>query len=123
MTANPWCQALGIDQPKLESVAGHREATPFSLLLVALLERGEPMTLADVAARFEEAGIADRSRALLSLQRCRPARAPVYRDGELYYVDPHDDELDLSTCAASFARSTSTSPAGVSPNSDRRRRP
>lgn len=30
------------------------------------------MTLGDVAARFEEAGIAERSRALLSLQRCQP---------------------------------------------------
>ena len=95
MTSNDWCQTLGISPPKLEAVVGHREANTFTLLLVALLERGEPMALADVAARFEEAGIAERSRALLSLQRCKPGRPPVYRDGDLYHLDPHDDELDL----------------------------
>lgn len=95
MTSNDWCQTLGIVPPKLEAVAGHREANTFALLLVALLERGEPMTLVDVAGRFEEAGIAARSRALLSLQRCKPGRPPVYREGDLYHLDPHDDELDL----------------------------
>lgn len=95
MTPNGWCQTLGISPPKLEAVAGHREANTFALLLVTLLERGEPMTLADVAARFQEAGIAERSRALLSLQRCKPGRPPVYREGDLYHLDPHDDELDL----------------------------
>lgn len=95
MTSNVWCQTLGITPPKLEVIAGHREANTFTLLLVALLERGEPMTLAEVAARFEEADIAERSRALLSLQRCKPGRPPVYREGDLYHLDPHDDELDL----------------------------
>lgn len=90
-----WCQTLGISRPKLEAVAGHREANTFALLLVALLERGEAMTLAEVAARFEQAGIAERSRALVSLQRCKPARPPVYREGDLYHLDPYDDELDL----------------------------
>lgn len=95
MTPNRWCKTLGIAPPKLETVAGHREANTFSLLLVALLERGEAMTLDEVAARFEEAGIAERSRALLSLKRCKPARPPVYREGDLYHLDPYDDELDL----------------------------
>lgn len=90
-----WCRALRIDPPRLESVKAHREANTYSLLIVTLLERDAPMTLADVAARFEEAGIAERTRALQSLQRCIPARAPVYRDGDLYALDPHDDELDL----------------------------
>ncbi len=94
-STSDWCQTLGITPPRLEAVAGHREANTFALLLVALLERGEPMRLSDVAARFEEAGIAARSRALLSLQRCKPGRPPVYREGDLYHLDPHDDELDL----------------------------
>lgn len=93
--ANEWCRVLGIEAPKLEAVARHREANTFALLLVALLERGEPMTLDDVAARFEEAGIAERARARQSLARCKPGRPPVYRDGEQYHLDPHDDELDL----------------------------
>ena len=94
---NRWCQALGITPPSLDAVAGHSEANTFALLLVALLERGAAMTLADVAARFEQAGIAERSRALLSLQRCKPGRPPVYREGDLYHLDPHDDGLDLWT--------------------------
>jgi hypothetical protein len=92
---NAWCQALGIQPPRLEAVVGHREANTFALFLIALLERGAPMTLADVAARFEEVGIAGRSRALLSLKRCKPARPPAYRDGDLYHLDPHDEDLDL----------------------------
>ncbi len=92
---NHWCSALGITPPRLEAVASHREANTFSLLLVALLERGEPMSLAEVAVRFEVAGIADEKAALASLQRCKPARPPVYREGDLYHLDPHDDELDL----------------------------
>jgi len=95
VTTNDWCKVLGIAPPKLVALASHREANTFALLLVALLESGAPMTLADVAARFEEAGIAEHSRALLSLQRCKPGRPPVYRQGDLYHLDPHDAELDL----------------------------
>ncbi|MEX1363144.1 MAG: hypothetical protein AB1Z98_08465, partial [Nannocystaceae bacterium] len=92
---NAWCDALGIDVPSLDAVKAHREAKPYSLLLVALLERGEPMTLFEVAGRFAEVGIAPAERALLSLKRCKPGRAPVHRDGDRYALDPHDDELDL----------------------------
>jgi hypothetical protein len=67
----------------------------YSLLLVALLERGAPMTLEDVAVRFEEAGVAPGREALASLKRCKPARPPIYRDGDHYALDPHDDEADL----------------------------
>ena len=95
MATNEWCKTLGIEQPVLDTVKRHREASTYSLLIVALLERGEAMTLVDVADRFEEAGIAHRDRALLSLKRCRPGRAPIYRDGDFYSLDPHDDDLDL----------------------------
>ncbi|MBN1608961.1 MAG: hypothetical protein JW940_20205 [Polyangiaceae bacterium] len=92
---NRWCQTLGIERPQLEAVALHPEANAYSMLIVALLERGEAMTLEQVAHRFARAGIARASDALASLSRCRPARPPVYRDGDGYYLDPHDDELDL----------------------------
>lgn len=95
MTRNEWCQVLGIEQPSLVAAADHRDANSYALLLVALLERGQAMTLLDVAARFEELGIAERGRALLSLQRCKPARPPVYREGDHYHLDPYDAELDL----------------------------
>ena len=94
MTAH-YCESLGIPVPALESVVGHREASYYSLLIVALLENGEPMTLEEVARRFEEAGMAPADYALRSLTRCRPARAPVYRDGDMYALDLHDDDLGL----------------------------
>lgn len=95
MPPNPWCEQLDIAVPRLEAVKDHREANTFSLLLVALLEHGGPMTLREVAARFDEAGVAPFEAALLSLQRCKPGRAPVHRDGERYHLDPYDDDLDL----------------------------
>ncbi|MBI5446721.1 MAG: hypothetical protein HY900_36580 [Deltaproteobacteria bacterium] len=95
MKSRSYCQTLRIDVPDLRALKDHREANTFSLLLVALLERGEPMTLAEVARRFNAAGVAPEAAALASLQRCRPARPPVYREGDRYALDPHDDELDL----------------------------
>ena len=93
--SNPYCEILGIEVPSVEAVKDHPEASTYTLLIVALLERGGPMTLLQVADRFEEAGVASAEPALRSLKRCRPARAPVYRDGDDYGLDPHDDELDL----------------------------
>ena len=92
---NAYCEALGIEVPRLEKVKDHRAANSYALLIVTLLENGGAMTLAEVARRFEEAGVAPARHALHSLQRCRPDRAPVYRDGDLYALDPHDDELGL----------------------------
>ena len=73
----------------------HRDANYYSLLIVVLLERGEPVTLREAAQRFEEAGVAPAAQALASLQRCKPGRAPVYRDGDRYALDPHDAQADL----------------------------
>lgn len=95
MPHNAWCDALNIDVPSLEAVKDHREAKVYTLLIVALLERGRAMTLEEVAERFAEAGIAPTPKALRSLKRCRPARPPVYRDGDTYYLDAWDDETDL----------------------------
>ena len=96
MTArNAYCAALGIDPPTIDAAKSSPDANYYSLLLIALLERGEPMTLPDVARRFEEAGIAPAHEALASLKRCKPARAPIYRDGDRYALDPHDDEVSF----------------------------
>jgi hypothetical protein len=92
---NPYCDPLGIEVPRLERLRNHPEATTFSRLIVALLERGGPMTLAEVAERFEQAEVAPAADALRALRRCRPARPPVWRDGDQYALDPHDAELDL----------------------------
>jgi hypothetical protein len=92
---NPWCEALGIPVPRLEEACRRADANTYSLLIVALLERGAPLSLAEVARRFEEAGIATAERALAALKRCKPGRPPIYREGDLYAVDPHDQETDL----------------------------
>ncbi len=92
---NPYCEALGIEVPDLEHAARSRAASHYALLVAFLLERGGPVTLQEAAQRFEEVGVAPARRALASLKRCRPGRSPIYRDGELYALDPHDDETDL----------------------------
>jgi hypothetical protein len=94
-TANPYCQALGIPLPSIEAAWERPDANYFSLLIVALLERGEPITLVEAAQRFEQAGVASADSALASLQRCKPGRPPIYRDGDLYALDPHDHETKL----------------------------
>jgi len=94
-TTNPYCAVLGITVPSVEAAKDAPDANYYALLIVALLERGQAMTLPEVAERLEKAGVAQRRRALVSLKRCRPARAPVYRDGDLYSLDPYDDETDL----------------------------
>ncbi|MCP3978598.1 MAG: hypothetical protein GY716_04590 [bacterium] len=92
---NACCEVLGIDVPALDDVKDHREANTFARLIIALLESGRPMTLAAVAERFAVAGVAPAERSLLSLKRCRPARPPVFRVGDEYSLDPHDDDLRL----------------------------
>lgn len=92
---NRYCEVLGIEPPRLEGVKDHRGANTFSLLIVALLEAGGPLTLERVAERFERAGIAPFDQALRSLKRCRPGRPPVYREADLYALDPHASETDL----------------------------
>ena len=92
---NPYCDALGIKVPSLEVAKESRAANYYALLIVVLLERGEPVTLQEAADRFEEAGVAPAASALASLKRCKPGRSPIYRDDDLYALDPHDDEADL----------------------------
>lgn len=93
--SNAYCVALGIAVPRVEDAMRSADANFYSLLIVALLECGGPLTLEEVARRFEHAGVAPARAALASLKRCKPARAPVYRDGEHYALDPHDDEVSF----------------------------
>lgn len=88
-----WHEVAGIEKPDFKSVSGHREANTFARLILALLERGEAMTLDQVAQRWEDVGLASFERARLSLQRCKPARPPIYREDDSYFLDPFDSEL------------------------------
>jgi len=94
-TTNSYCEVLGIQVPDLEAAKDSRDSNYYALLIVVLLERGEPVTLQEAAQRFEEAGVSSAESALASLKRCRPGRSPIYRDGDLYALDPHDVEADL----------------------------
>ena len=91
---NAWCERLGISVPSVAATRTHPAANTYALLIVTLLEHGRPMTLDQVALWFETSGVVSADEAYLSLARCRPARPPVYRDGDRYAIDPHDDELD-----------------------------
>jgi hypothetical protein len=99
---NTYCAALRIETPSLARVRDHPEAGTYALLIVALLEHGGPMTLGEVAGRFQQVGVQPACAARLSLKHCRPARAPVYRTGDTYELDVHDDELDLCCSGSAF---------------------
>ena len=92
---NPYCDALGIAVPSVQKAARSRDACSYSLLIAVLLERGGPVTLEQAAQRIAAATGDDAKDVLASLKRCKPARPPIYRNGDLYELDPHDDEADL----------------------------
>ena len=111
--SNRYCRTLDIEVPRFEDVVGRREANNFGLLVTALLERGGPMTLEQVARRFEDAGVASFQRALASLRRSRPATRPIHRDGDLYELDPHDEEARLWTIRLELWHQPKEAPAPV----------
>jgi hypothetical protein len=113
---NRYCEVLRIPVPRLERAKDSADANYYSLLIVALLERGEPITLEEAAKRFEEAGIAPIERALASLKRCKPGRPPIYREGESYALDPHHHEVDLWAFRLGLRPAKSPSLSIVRPN-------
>jgi hypothetical protein len=94
-TGNIYCDALGISAPSVEKAAQSRDACSYGLLIAVLLERGGPVSLEQAAERIAAAGVGEAESVLASLKRCRPARPPVYRNGEQYELDPHDEEASL----------------------------
>ncbi|WP_438035634.1 hypothetical protein [Sorangium sp. So ce204] len=78
---NRYCERLGIAVPRVEDVAAQGAAKLFHLMIVALLERGAPMTLDDIAERLESAGVlAETGDLAYSLKKAWHGMAPVYRD-------------------------------------------
>lgn len=73
--ANMYQEVLKLPGARLEDVKDRPEASHYSLLIVALIEHGGPMTLPEVAARFAAAGVAPLEVALdgLRVPRRRPA--------------------------------------------------
>ena len=54
---NRYCERLGIKVPRLEDSLAKRDARLFHLMVVALLEHGQPMTLEQIVARLKAAGV------------------------------------------------------------------
>ncbi len=61
-TSNRYCERVGLASvPRVEDVLDRDEVTLFHLMVVALLERGRPMTVEEIAERLTEAGAVARS--------------------------------------------------------------
>ena len=70
-TSNAYCATLGISPPRIDDAKASPDANYYSLLIIALLERGAPMTLAEAAARFAAAGVtSSANEALAALTGC-----------------------------------------------------
>src|SRR5256885_948672 len=93
---------LAADPPILDDLVFHCQQAVEKAMKAFLSWHDEPFgkthnleTLGEGAKRFEEGGVAPADLALNSLKRCKPGRPPIYRDGDLYALDPHDAETDL----------------------------
>ncbi|MBI2828319.1 MAG: hypothetical protein HYX77_03470 [Acidobacteria bacterium] len=81
-TGNRYCERIGLASvPCVEDVLDRDEVSLFHLMVVALLERGRPMTVEQIAERLTEAGAVARSGDMvLALKRAWHGREPVFRD-------------------------------------------
>jgi len=96
-SSNAICSRLGIPVPRLEDVLRAQPKTSlFRLMVLTLLERGEPMGLEAIADRMIDAGVDPPSGDMvLSLTKAWHGLAPVYRDraGKMA-LDAGSQELD-----------------------------
>lgn len=80
---NRYCERLKVQVPRVEDFVGKPNVKLFDLLLVALLEHGEPLFDEEVAARLLSAGAwAPGGDMVVSLKKSWHGMAPVYRDPE-----------------------------------------
>ncbi len=94
---NRYCQRLGIPVPRVEDVAGRPEVTLFQLVVVALLERGGPMTVDEIAARLDRAALPARLARpdlVVALKKAWHGQPPLVRDG--------DERLALDLLSSEF---------------------
>jgi hypothetical protein len=97
-TSNRYCERVGlVSVPCVEDVLDRDDVNLFHRMVVALLARGRPMTVEEIAERLAEAGAIARSGDLvLSLKKAWHGREPVCRDpdGRLG-LNLSSSELDL----------------------------
>ena len=106
---NRYCQHLGIPVPRIEDVAGRPEVTLFQLVVMALLERGGPMTLEEIAARLDRATLPARlarPEFVAAVKKAWHGQPPLVRDG--------DERLALDLLSSEFRHITFV--AGLQPS-------
>ncbi len=80
---NHYCDRLDLPVPQLEEFVGRRDIKLFDLMVVALLEHGEPLCGELLAARLTSAGVEAATGDLAySLKKAWHGMEPVYRDAE-----------------------------------------
>lgn len=80
--ANLYCDRLGIPPPSLREVSKSRGRTYLDLLVVALLERGAPMSLEEVVTAVAPLSPHAPSWVRSSIQKAWAGREPVVKDAE-----------------------------------------
>ncbi len=81
-SSNSYCARLDLPVPRVEKVIAEKaDAKLFHLMVVALLEHGEPMSLEAIADRLQTAGVdAATGDMKTSLLKSWHGRKPVFRD-------------------------------------------
>src|SRR6266540_5896429 len=104
---NRYCERLGLASvPRVEDVLGRDKVNLFHLMVVALLERGGPMAVEEIAERLTDAGAtAESGDTALSIKKAWHGREPVYRDP--------DGRLGLNLSAPAAALAPARGPAST----------
>ncbi len=79
---NPWLETVGLPMPDLEALAADPQLKLRDLLIAALLERGEPLSAAQAAARLEPLGVTSATGDLVYSLTKAGHGAPLYKDAQ-----------------------------------------
>ena len=85
--ANVYCARLDLPVPRVENVVPKTDAKLFHLMVVSLLERGEPLSLDAIAERLRVAGVSVATGDMeTSLLKSWHGSKPVFRDDWGYFA-------------------------------------
>jgi len=92
---NRVCETLGVPPILLDGHLPPRPHPLFHWMILALVERGEPMTIEEIAARLEALGVTSNTGDLVySLRKAWHGLKPVYQDARgLFGLDPLDWQI------------------------------
>ncbi len=81
--ANLYCDKLGVNIPRVEDYTRRKGVKLIQLMILALLERGEPMEIEEIASRLAAAGVTVWTGDLAhSLQKAWHGHEALYRDSQ-----------------------------------------